>query len=91
MFKKLSDVPKLFNKISSNKNVIFRKAMNTGRQIDNSVARVGHFLTNTANSLGLRPIGSAIQSGVNAVHNIRNNLEKAIKAPISEIRHSNYA
>jgi DNA-binding protein len=91
MFGKLSDAHKLFNKGGDNHS-FFRKVSNTARKIDNSVAKVGNFLSNTANTLGYGGVGSVINKGVDVVHKIRNHLEKAIKAPVGDIRKEhNYA
>ncbi len=95
LFRKIEDGAKYFTKMG-NTNTLFRKIENTGRKIDNSVARVGNFLINTSKSLGLpNPVASTIQQGVNLVHNtrtgIKNNLEKAIHAPLSDVRKETYA
>ncbi len=90
LFRKIEDGAKYFTKMG-NTDKLFRKISNTGRKIDNSVARVGNFLINTSNSLGLNPISSAIKKGVDIVHSTRNNLEKAIKEPIGDVRKETYA
>jgi hypothetical protein len=93
---------KLFNKISSNANRLFNKAKadspslyrkftNTIRKIDNSVGRVGNFLSNTSKDLGLPSVlHENVDKLVGGVHNTRkvlhNNLEKAIHEPLSKIR-----
>jgi hypothetical protein len=90
LFSKISQgATKLFNKVTSDPNFM-RKVSNTARKVDNSVMRVGDFLANTANTLGFAPIGSAIRGGASAVHAIRNDLEKTIRAPMGEVR-SHYA
>jgi hypothetical protein len=85
-FNKLQNgAQKLFTKTVNDPN-IFRKIGNTARKVDNSIARVGHFLSNTANTMGMTPLAGMINSGVNAAHQIRNNLEKSIHAPLSDIK-----
>ena len=82
---------KIFNKSANDPN-IYRKIQNTARKVDNSAARVGHFLTSTANSLGFNKIGGYIKDGTDAIHDIRNNLEKSISTPLNQIRDKvNYA
>ena len=76
----------LFNKVGGNDGSFFRKVGNTARKVDNSIARVGNFLASSANSMGLNPVAGMINAGTNAAHQIRNNLERSIKAPISNIR-----
>jgi phosphohistidine swiveling domain-containing protein len=88
LFKKLGEAPKLFSKVF-NDPTLFRKISNTARKIDNSVARVGNFLTSTAKNIGLGSIAPRISGVTDAVHNIRNGLEKAISAPINEVRQYN--
>jgi hypothetical protein len=56
---------------------LFGKLGNLTNQGDNS-ARIGNFLSSTARSVGLHPIAGLIDGGVNAIHNIKNNLEKNI-------------
>ncbi len=90
LFSKISEgATKLFHKIG-NENHLFRKISNTARKIDNTVAKVGRFLVPTANHFGYHGIGSLISNGVDSVHQIRNNLEKAIKEPVSDIRKNHY-
>lgn len=83
----------LFNKIKSGANTLFNKAKSTPnlfRKIDNSIARVGSFVRDTANQLGVPQIANLASSIVNNTHAIRNNLEKAINSPVKELR-NNYA
>jgi hypothetical protein len=89
-FSKLSEAPKLFSKLYNDPH-LFRKIGNTARKIDNSVARVGHFLANTAKNVGLGSLASPISTAVDTVHKVRNGLEKAVKAPIGEVRKGIYA
>ena len=89
LFQKLNEVPKFFSKIYNDSN-LFRKINNTARKVDNSVARVGNFLVNTANNVGLGRFAPAITDVVDRVHKVRNGLEKAITAPIGEVRHEIY-
>ena len=88
---------RLFNKAMS-KNGIFNKINTLARQGDNTVQRVGHFIRPIASKFGL---GDVVGGVVNRVHDvannirstnqsIRNNLERAVKAPMSDIN-SNYA
>ena len=88
LFSKNTGIQKLFNK-GGNTGNYFNKVSTLARQGDNSVARVGNFLSSSARSIGLHPFASVIDHVVNTAHDIRNNLEKSIKAPISEIRHYN--
>ena len=88
---------RLFNKAMS-KNGIFNKINTLARQGDNTVQRVGHFIRPIASQFGL---GDVVGGVVNRVHDvannirstnnsIRNNLERAVKAPMSDIN-SSYA
>ena len=88
---------RLFNKAMS-KNGIFNKINTLARQGDNTVQRVGAFIRPIASKFGL---GDVVGGVVNRVHDvannirstnqsIRNNLERAVKAPMSDIN-SNYA
>ena len=80
----------LFNKVSSQAPTMYRKFQNTVRKVDNSVGRVGSFISNTANSLGIPAISALTKTITNGIHQGRigmsNALEKAVKADISEIR-----
>jgi hypothetical protein len=89
LFQKLGEAPKMFSKLYNDPH-LFRKVTNTARKVDNSIARVGNFLVNTAKNIGLGGFAPAITGVTNAVHRVRNGLEKAIKAPISEIKHEVY-
>ena len=86
-FNKLaSGAHKLFSKVGGHDPNFFRKVGNTARKIDNSVQRVGNFLASSATSLGLHPIADAINGATASGHEIRNNLERSIRAPINEVR-----
>jgi len=85
LFNKLNDIGSMFRKTVSDPN-LFRKISNTARKVDNSVSRVGNFLVNTGNSLGIPVVPGLIQNGVNTIHDMRNNLEKARTAPLNKIR-----
>jgi len=97
-FNKVSqDAGKLFNKSMGN-NGIFNKVNEFARKTDNSIQRVGNFIRPIASQFGL---GDVVKNGLNQVHNlrlkgtsavnsIRNGLERAVKAPINDINHSNY-
>jgi hypothetical protein len=90
LFSKISEgATKLFNKIG-NENHLFRKISNTARKVDNSVSRIGAFLVPTARNFGYNGVASLISNGVDSVHQIRNNLEKAIKQDPSDIRKNHY-
>ncbi len=89
LFSKLYEAPKMFSKLI-NDPTLFRKVGNTARKIDNSIARVGNFLVGTAKNIGLGAFAPAINDVVNKVHNVRSSLEKAIKAPVNEIREDMY-
>jgi hypothetical protein len=90
LFSKISEgATKLFHKLG-NENHLFRKINNTARKIDNTVAKVGQFLVPTAHYLGFHGAGNLIASGADTVHEIRNNLEKAIKEPVDNIRKNRY-
>jgi len=83
LFSKAQSVkPLLFGKVKSG-NGLFGKIDDTARKIDNSVMRVGAFIKPLADNFGL---GSYVRDGVNEVHAIRNGLEKAIKAPVNDLR-----
>jgi len=81
-----SGANKLFSKVGGNDPHFFRKVGNTARKVDNSVQRVGNFLASSATSLGLHPLADAINGATSSVHEVRNNLEKSIKAPINDVR-----
>ena len=88
---------RLFNKSMGN-NGIFNKINTLARQGDNTVQRVGHFIRPIASQFGLGDVVSGVVNRVHDVANnirstnqsIRNNLERAVKAPMSDIN-SNYA
>ena len=88
---------RLFNKAMS-KNGIFNKINTLARQGDNTVQRVGAFIRPIASKFGLGDVVSGVVNRVHDVANnirstnqsIRNNLERAVKAPMSDIN-SNYA
>ena len=89
LFQKVSQgATALFNKVSDPS--FLRKVGNTSRKIDNSVARVGSFLTPVLNSVGLNSVSNLINKGVNTSHLIHNSLEKAISAPMDNVRQSLY-
>jgi hypothetical protein len=98
LFNKISgDVTKLFNKVNSSAPTLMRKFNNTIRKADNTVGRVGNFISNTSNQLGGPAIiGDTAKYVAGRVHDgrkqimhteniIKNNLEKAIHAPMKEI------
>jgi hypothetical protein len=78
---------KLFSE--SNAPTLFRKVSNTARKADNSIQRIGGFLANTAGALGQHAIANGIKSGLGVVHNIRGSLQKAIHAPLGDIKKEN--
>lgn len=88
---------RLFNK-ATGRNGIFNKVNEYSRKADNSIQRVGNFLRPIASNFGLDPL---LQKGLNTVHDlrmnvvnasndIRNGLERAVKAPINQINAQNY-
>ncbi len=84
LFTKNNGMTKLFSKDAGK--TLFQKIGEKARKADNSVTRVGNFLSSSARSLEFNPIGDIIDRGEKTVHNIRNNLEKSIKAPLNDIR-----
>jgi hypothetical protein len=84
LFTKNNGMTKLFSKDGGK--TLFQKIGDHARKVDNTVTRVGNFLSSSARTLGFNPIGDIIDRGVKTVHNIRNNLEKSIKAPLNDIR-----
>ena len=76
---------RLFNKTGDSPN-FFNKMGTLARQGDNTIARVGNFLSSSARSIGLHPFATAIDSGVKMAHDLRNNLEKSIKDPVNKLR-----
>ena len=89
LFRKVKNTSRLFGKILQDPN-LFRKVTNTARKTDNSMARIGSFLVDTANQFGLSPVASGIKNVVGGAHGIRNNLEKAIRTPIGQIQSNVY-
>ena len=97
-FNKMSNsAGRLFNKATS-KGGIFDKVNVALRKGDNTVQRVGAFIRPIADKFGLGDVvGGAVNKfsalatqGRDLNRDIRNNLERAVKAPISDIK-SNYA
>ena len=98
LFQKIQhNAGRLFNKAMGS-NGIFNKINTLARQGDNTVQRVGAFIRPIASKFG---VGGIVDGVVNRVHDvasqvrntnnsIRNNLERAVKAPMSDIT-SNYA
>jgi len=95
-FNKLgANAGRLFNKATS-KGGIFDKVNVALRQGDNSVQRVGAFIRPIADQFGLGDVvGGAVNkfSGLatrarDLNRDIRNNLERAVQAPIKEIQNS---
>jgi len=88
---------RLFNK-ATNKGGIFDKINVALRKGDNTVQRVGAFIRPIADQFGLGDVvGGAVNKfstlatkGRDLNRDIRNNLERAVKAPMSDIK-SNYA
>jgi hypothetical protein len=89
LFRKVKNTSRLFGKVLQDPN-LFRKISNTARKTDNSMARIGNFLVDTANQFGLSPVASGIKNVVNGTHIIRNNLEKAVRAPIGQVQNNVY-
>ena len=98
LFQKIqNNAGRLFNKAMGS-NGIFNKINTLARQGDNTVQRVGAFIRPIASKFGLGDVVSGVVNRVHDVANnirstnqsIRNNLERAVKAPMSDIN-SNYA
>ncbi len=70
---------KLFNKINQNAPVLLRK-------IDNTAQRMTSAIAPTLQQYGFDTAANAVNGINNDVHQIRNNLERAIKAPVSDLR-----
>ena len=97
-FNKVSQgATKLYNN-AVGKNGIFNKVSTVGRKFDNSIARVGNFITPFADRLGA---GDTVRNGVKMVHDwtqkgrqeindAKNGLERAVKSPINDIQRQNY-
>ena len=88
---------RLFNK-ATGKNGIFNKFNDYARKTDNSIQRVGNFIRPISTHFGLEPM---VKTGLNTIHNLRmnavntsndlrNGLERAVKAPINQINNQNY-
>jgi hypothetical protein len=97
-FNKMSNsAGRLFNKATS-KGGIFDKVNVALRKGDNTVQRVGAFIRPIADQFGLGDVvGGAVNKfsalatrGRDLNRDIRNNLERAVKAPMSELQ-NNYA
>lgn len=96
-FKKIGQgASKLFKNATGN-NGIFKKTTDALRKTDNSIQRVGNFLLPLADRIGM---SGSLQSGLNTIHgyrqqindevnNVKNGLERAVKAPISSIQNQN--
>ncbi len=70
---------KLFNKINQNAPVLLRK-------IDNTAQRMTSAIAPTLHQYGFDAAANAVNGINNDVHQIRNNLERAIKTPVSDLR-----
>lgn len=77
---------KLFNKLNDPSNNTFRKVINTARKADNTIAKVGHFITNTANDFGLSPVAEISNRLVNGSHTVRKNLTNTLNSSMGQIR-----
>jgi len=74
LFSKIgSQAKRLFSKVTSDPN-LFRKISNTARKIDNTVRQVGNYA-----SMALPQYSPYIQGGIQAVHQLRNGIEKGTK------------
>ena len=73
-----NNIGRLFTKIGSTPH-LFRKISNTAREVDNSVKAVKNFIQPALKRIGLDHINNYANIGSQAVSNIRNGLEKAIK------------
>lgn len=97
LFSKISqNAGKLFNN-AVGKNGIFNKITTGTRKIDNSIQRAGNFLLPILDRVGM---GKTLQSGLNQIHdtrqyindevnNVKNSLERSVKAPINSIQTQN--
>ena len=96
-FKKVSQgTTKLFKNATGEKG-IFNKLTSGARKFDNSIQRVGNFLLPFADKIGM---SGTLQSGLNQIHNtrkyindevnqVRDGLERSVKAPINSIQTQN--
>jgi len=98
LFNKISQgANKLYSKAMGN-NGIFDKMNTFMRKGDNTVQRIGHFIRPIADKFGMGEVVKNIMNkvhdykvaGTNQVNAIKNNLEKSVSAPMSEIYESNY-
>ncbi len=80
LFRKLDQgANKLFTKINQNAPVLLRK-------IDNTAQRLTSAISPTLSQYGFDAAANAVNGINNDVHQIRNNLERAIKTPVSDLR-----
>jgi hypothetical protein len=97
LFSKLSQNAQKLYKNSMGQNGIFNKITTGTRKLDNSLQRVGNFLLPLSQKVGM---GGVLQAGLNEIHNarhyindevnnVKNGLERAVKAPISSIHNHN--
>ncbi len=70
---------KLFTKINQNAPVLLRK-------IDNTAQRMTSAIAPTLQQYGFDTASNAVNGINNDIHQIRNNLERAIKTPVSDLR-----
>ncbi len=70
---------RLFNKINQNAPVLLRKIDNTAQRITSGIAP-------TLSQYGFDAAANSVNGINNDVHQIRNNLERAIKTPVSDLR-----
>ena len=96
-FNKVSQNAQKLFKNATGSNGIFKKTTDALRKGDNTIQRVGNFLLPLADKIGM---SNVLQSGLNTVHgyrqqisdevnNLKNGLERAVKAPISDIQEQN--
>ncbi len=80
LFRKLDQgANKLFNKINQSAPTLLRK-------IDNTAQRLTSAISPTLSQYGFDTAANAVNGINNDVHQIRNNLERAIKTPVSDLR-----
>ena len=97
LFTKISQGAQKLYKNATGSNGIFNKFTTGARKTDNTIQRVGNFLLPLADKIGM---SGTLQSGLNEIHNarqyinnevnnVKNGLERSVKAPISSIQTQN--
>ncbi len=79
-----------FNKVNQGANKLFNKINQSAptllRKLDNTSMRLTSAIAPTLQQYGFDTAANAVNGINNDVHQIRNNLEHAIKAPVSDLR-----